>query len=156
MKAKVILLILLMTGAAALSGFAAERFGLGIILGEPTGLCAKLWFNRIVSLDFAAAWSFLDGQSFYLHLDMQYHFYGISDQVRTTAEIRQQMELPVYVGTGIKINLNENFFRTGLRVPVGINFIFHNVPLDVFLEVATGMNFYPAKKFTLNNKKYIK
>ncbi|MEJ2616343.1 MAG: hypothetical protein P8Z35_15410, partial [Ignavibacteriaceae bacterium] len=37
-----------------------RNFGLGIILGEPTGLSAKLTVNHINAFDFAAAWSFKD------------------------------------------------------------------------------------------------
>lgn len=33
-------------------------FGMGIILGEPTGLSAKAWTSNDNAFDFALAWSF--------------------------------------------------------------------------------------------------
>jgi hypothetical protein len=38
--------------------FAQERnFGLGVIVGEPTGLSAKLWTSNTGALDFGLGWS---------------------------------------------------------------------------------------------------
>ena len=33
-------------------------FGAGFILGEPTGVSAKLWLSKDDAIDYAAAWSF--------------------------------------------------------------------------------------------------
>jgi hypothetical protein len=43
-------------------GVAYEKndFGLGIILGCPTGLSAKLWLSKSSAFDAATAWSFSD------------------------------------------------------------------------------------------------
>ncbi len=41
-----------------------KDFGLGIILGEPTGVSGKLWTSSENAFDFAAAWSFSGRWSF--------------------------------------------------------------------------------------------
>ncbi len=33
-------------------------FGLGVIIGEPTGISAKLWTSPINALDFGLGWSY--------------------------------------------------------------------------------------------------
>ena len=48
-------------------------FGLGIIVGEPTGISAKLWTTENTALDAALAWSFAGDGFLRLHSDLLWH-----------------------------------------------------------------------------------
>ena len=50
-----------------------QGFGLGVIIGEPTGLSAKDWTSKTTALDLAAAWSFSHDSAFHLHGDLVWH-----------------------------------------------------------------------------------
>jgi len=82
--------------AMTLSGGRAQAqesgFGLGIILGEPTGLTAKKWLSTDTALDFAAAWSFGGEDSITLHADFLQHKFNLIKI--------ESGSLPVYYGIG--------------------------------------------------------
>src|SRR5690606_36657366 len=72
-------------------------FGLGIILGEPTGFSAKLNLSQKISIDGALAWS-LDGDtSFHLHSDLLFHSRNI---FRIDADDIQTKGFDLYYGAG--------------------------------------------------------
>ncbi|KPK98018.1 MAG: hypothetical protein AMJ90_10080, partial [candidate division Zixibacteria bacterium SM23_73_2] len=50
-----------------------DGFGLGVIVGEPTGICGKLWTSGRTAVDGAVAWSFEGESSVHLHADFLYH-----------------------------------------------------------------------------------
>jgi hypothetical protein len=117
-------------------------FGLGIIVGEPTGIDAKLFVAPERAFEAAAAWS-LDGSSrFHLQLDYLFHQY---DRIKV-AEGRA----PIFFGLGGRIEFRENEDdRLGLRIPVGIGYEFASAPFDTFLELAPVMDVTPDTEFTL-------
>ncbi|MFP4373848.1 MAG: hypothetical protein ACLFPO_05945 [Spirochaetaceae bacterium] len=112
----------------------AEVFGVGVLLGEPTGVSAKARLGPTAAVDAAAAWSFVDEGSFYFHADYLMHF----NDVFTV----DPGELPLYVGVGGMVSLRDDPLL-GLRIPVGLAYEFETVPLDVFFEVAPGMGIFP-------------
>jgi len=116
-----------------------KTFGIGVILGEPTGLAAKLWLQERVSLDAAAAWSFVSG-SFYVHGDIQWHMFDLIS-VETG-------RLPLFVGVGARIKMTPTT-DVAIRFPVGLVYIFANVPIDIFLEVAPALVLVPETGFDL-------
>jgi hypothetical protein len=108
-------------------------FGVGIIVGEPTGICAKLYLKDDQAIQAAAAMSFIGG-GVQLHADYVFHPWILQD--------KESFVLPVYLGPGIRFidyygTMNAgSHVALGLRVVVGLLFDFKNVPLDAFLEVA--------------------
>jgi hypothetical protein len=52
-------------------------FGLGFILGEPTGLSGKLFLGESRALDFGAAWSFGNNSNLHLHADYLIHRFDL-------------------------------------------------------------------------------
>ena len=129
--------ILLLIVVAATVGLFAQNSGLGvgIILGEPTGLSAKMWTGEITAFDAAAAWSFGDEGALHLNADMLFHNYGLINQA-----------FPVYYGLGARVKLAEDL-RIGLRVPVGIAYQIPNTPLDAFLEIVPVLDLIPDVDF---------
>lgn len=128
-------------------------FGLGIILGEPSGLSAKLWFDRVHASDAGAAWSFAT-QSFAFHADYLYHLRG--------AVMAGGADIPPFAGIGGYLRLNRSGYvdprgrdlepdpvEFGVRVPLGICHRFEAVPIGVSLEIVPGLELFPATFFKL-------
>ncbi|MFO8064101.1 MAG: hypothetical protein ACQETQ_05035 [Spirochaetota bacterium] len=133
---KRIVLVILLLSVLSLGGAFAETetFGLGVLLGEPTGISAKLRLDDTSALDAAAAWSFIGQGAFYFHADYLFHF---NDVLHV-----HPGELPVYVGIGGKVLLKDDP-RLGARIPVGLAYEFADAPLDVFFEIAPGVGIFP-------------
>jgi len=128
-------MIVLLAFVAAAAGFA--QTSIGIILGEPTGLSGKQWIGEGASLDLAVAWSFVPEGAFYLHVDYQQHFDDLDLDVGS---------LLWFAGIGPRIYIG-NEIGLGLRIPVGLVYDIDGVPLEVFLELAPGLNLFPGTVF---------
>ena len=143
MKTLSVLLIALLAAASA----QPSGFGLGIIAGEPTGLSAKAWLGGTVAVDAAAAWSVYHYEALHVHADLLHHNF---DLIRV-----ESGDLPVYYGIGGRLKLanagrGEADLRLGVRVPVGLSYIFEAAPVDVFLEVAPLLDLIPKTEFGVN------
>ncbi len=113
--------------------------GLGIIIGEPTGLSIKVWNSRISAFDAGIAWSFGKNGSLHLHGDYLLHnFNAFSNK-----------QLPLYYGAGARVNFGDKA-RIGFRGVLGINYIFRELPLDAFFEIVPVFDIAPATSFGLN------
>jgi hypothetical protein len=108
-------------------------FGLGIIVGEPTGLSAKVWTTEHTALDAAMAWSFVGNGFLRLHSDLLFH--------RHLIEVKQG-QLPVYFGAGAKLGFSSNL-ELGIRIPLGIAYHFESAPFEAFLELVPVFNLLP-------------
>ncbi len=119
-----------------------SNFGLGVIIGEPTGISGKNWLTRTTALDFAAAWSFEGEDSFTFHGDYLIHRFDLFPV--------DAGELPLYYGFGGKIKFEENDSSLGARFPIGINYHFEDATLDLFLEIVPVLELVPETDFKLN------
>lgn len=114
--------------------------GAGIILGDPTGLSAKFWLNDENAIDAAAAWSLDDG-ALLLHADYLIHNFRLIAV--------DEGELPFYYGIGGKIVM-ANDVILGARIPVGLSYLFVDLPLDAFFEIVPVLQLIPATDFNLD------
>jgi len=127
------------------SNFQANKtFGLGIMLGAPTGLSGKYFLGPDTALDFGIGVIGGYGRRDGLHLHMDFLWHPIS-LVST-----EPFELPLYFGIGGRIWDYDYHYRdidynegtaVGVRVPLGIAFDFNNVPIDIFAEIALVLDF---------------
>jgi hypothetical protein len=121
-------------------------FGLGVIIGEPTGLSMKFWQTRSTAIDLAAAWSFIDESAFHLHADFLWHKFDLIDV--------SEGQLPLYFGLGARMKLidgdGDDDVRVGIRFPVGLDYLFESVPFDAFVEVVPILDVAPESDVTLN------
>ncbi|HEY1558049.1 MAG TPA: hypothetical protein VGF94_24635 [Kofleriaceae bacterium] len=107
--------------------------GVGIILGEPTGICAKLYLKDDQAIQAAVGSDFVSG-GLQVHGDYVFHPWILQD--------RDSYVLPAYVGPGLRVvdyqgqNGAPSQVAVGLRAVGGLLFDFKNVPLDAFVEVA--------------------
>ncbi|MDR9419834.1 hypothetical protein [Gracilimonas sp.] len=115
--------------------------GIGVMLGEPTGISVKSWNNERTAFSFGAAWSF--GRNDALHLHGDYLLHNWLSEV-------EEGELAFYYGIGARLALSDPDARLGLRIPVGLNYIIPEVPLDLFVEAVPIFNFTPSTDFDGN------
>jgi len=137
-----------------------NKFGFGIILGDPTGGTAKLWLNRENALAFHLGASFFGSPR--IGVDYLWHFDAFESDI-----------VNLYAGPGGVIGFGEGdgfwyrnrFVRTGDEVGLagrgifGINVVPRRTPLEIFVELgvllalvpdfdsyadaAVGVRFYP-------------
>lgn len=139
------LVMLLLTAANAQS----KGLGLGIIIGEPTGVTLKVWQGGNVAFDAAAAWSFKDEGAFHVHADFLWHNFGL---ISVT-----QGDMALYYGVGGRIKFREDRglgddddALIGVRFPLGLAYYFQPFPGELFVEVVPLLNVAPSTDFDLN------
>ncbi len=129
-------LILILLGCLAGLSFGRDGdIGLGIILGEPTGLSAKWWTGKTTAFDAGAAWSFVGGGFLQIHGDFLFHDFNLF-QVETG-------KMALYYGFGGRVKF-EDQTRVSVRVPVGISYRFEKTAIELFLEVVPMLDLLPA------------
>jgi hypothetical protein len=136
-------LVLLLSAAADAR---TEGFGLGIILGEPTGVTAKTWLDRDSAIDFAAAWSFRDTDSFHFHADYLIHKGGLLEL--------DAAEHMLYFGAGGVIEFRDDRkghdTEAGIRLPFGVAFHLKAAPVELFGEIVPVMEVAPSTGLHMN------
>ena len=119
-------------------GFASNgTFGLGLEIGEPTGLNGTYFVAPERAIDFgigAIYRTYRGGDGFHIYADYLWH--------PTTLVHAQAFQMPFYIGVGGRLwNFCDgcgNGARAdgiGVRVPFGISFDFNDVPLDVYIQL---------------------
>jgi len=147
MKCKIAIIVLLLAVVSA-NARTQDDFGIGVIIGEPTGLSLKYWLDEDRAIDGAAAWSYSENDSFQLHGDYLVHNY----------DLLEADELPVYYGIGARLKFkdndgrgrNENDAIFGIRVPLGITYLFDDAPLDLFFELVPVLDLSPDVELDIN------
>ena len=115
-----------------------KNFGLGIILGEPTGISAKLWTSSDNAFDFGTAWSFKGNGHLLLQADYVWHIFRLISV--------SSGRLPFYVGVGGRVIFSDDA-TIGVRVPLGLDYMFSNAPVDIFLELVPILDLTPSTDF---------
>jgi hypothetical protein len=118
-----------------------KGFGLGIIAGEPTGVTFKYWTGNNSAFDGAVAWSFINGGAFHIHADYILHSFNLFRI--------ESGSLPLYYGIGGRIKFLDDA-GIGVRVPVGLAYLFDEAPIDIFLEIVPILDLAPKTDFKIN------
>lgn len=147
MKYKIAAITILLA-VTATNARARDTFGLGFIIGEPTGLSLKYWLDKEHAIDGAAAWSSSENDSFQLHADYLIHNY----------ELLNADNLPVYYGLGARLKFkdhdgrgrNRNDAIFGIRIPLGVTYLFDDAPLDLFFELVPVLDIAPDVDLDIN------
>jgi hypothetical protein len=116
----------------------AGKFGAGAIFGEPTGADVKYWFNEKMAIDGAIGYSWHEDAVLDLQSDILWHAFHLFPL--------SHGQLPLYFGVGglARIKNDDNPNEFGIRVPVGISYMFENAPVDIFMEVAPTLDIAPG------------
>lgn len=119
----------------------SNGIGLGLIVGEPTGISGKFWTGSTTAFDAGLAWSFIDENAFQIHADYLFH----NIRLITVSEGK----LPFYYGIGARLK-TANDIKLGVRVPLGLVYLFQNLPIDIFVEVVPILDILPKTDFQIN------
>jgi len=125
-------------------------FGIGLILGEPTGVSAKLWTSKINAFDFGLGVG-LGGDRFkykgsydnsgrvHFHMDYLWHSFNA---------INSTERFPLYYGIGGRFNTGGGYDGSlGVRGVFGIAWFPHSTPIDVFIELVPVLQITPSTGF---------
>ena len=132
---KRMLFIALFGFASTVTGTAQQKgkFGLGVVVGEPTGLAWKYWLEGTNALD--GSIGFAPSDRFRLSVDYLWHAHPFSEKA-----------LALHYGPGVTFGFGQSHYSSdyfgengggfGFRGVVGLTYLIKNTPLDVFFEAA--------------------
>ncbi|MGB2869256.1 MAG: hypothetical protein WBD36_12450 [Bacteroidota bacterium] len=133
---------------------AQEGFGLGVIIGEPTGISAKLWTSSENAFDFGLGWSvggdrivrydgnYNGGSRVHFHLDYVWHSFDA---------IHSSERFPVYYGFGGHLNNGAGYNSSmAVRGVIGVLWLPRDTPIDVFIEMAPSLQLTSSTGFGID------
>ena len=124
--------------------FAADykTFGIGVVAGEPTGITGKYMLNDNNGIDAGVGWKTSGDSEFHIYADYLFH---IHDLIKV-----QKGALPVYIGGGLRwVDRDKKDNKVGIRIPVGLEYLFEQVSLGAFAELVPVLNLSPDTEFDL-------
>lgn len=119
----------------------SNGIGVGLIVGEPTGISGKYWTASTTAFDAGLAWSFVDENAFQIHADYIFH----NMRLITIPDGK----LPFYYGIGARLKTATDV-QLGVRVPLGLAYLFQNAPIDIFIEVVPILDLIPKTDFQIS------
>ncbi|HON11242.1 MAG TPA: hypothetical protein PLE24_10280 [Chitinispirillaceae bacterium] len=135
---KKITLLLLLIVSVAFSQDSIPFLEAGVILGEPSGLSAKYWFNANNAVSAAAGFSFTD---LTVDISVDYHYHYFWPNI-------DQGQLPVFFGLGATLQIADVSF-IGARIPVGVEYLFEGPSLSAFVEIVPELSIFPETRWTM-------
>lgn len=133
--------VALIAPVSASAATASEPFGIGVILGDPSGLSAKMKMDGAHSMDGALAYSSGRRNGLQLHADYLW------DRARSWETT--QGPLDMYYGLGGRIityddNDHKSQVSVGPRGSIGLSFNVFNPNLELFGELAAVLEVAPS------------
>lgn len=118
-------------------------FGLGIMVGQPTGISGKNWVSSSNAFDFGFGYAFVPKNS-RINVHVTYLWYNFN-------VINSTERFPLYFGIGGRIKSHEIAdSKIGVRGVIGIVWLPRSAPFDVFLEAAPILNLTPSTSFEMD------
>lgn len=142
-----IMVAIFLVGPAKAAG---GDFGLGIIVGEPTGFVGKYYLSNRNAIDGAVGWSLEKDNYMHLHGDYLFHNWDLIDV--------DEGSMAFYFGIGGRIVLVDDDDdrhdydpedHIGVRFPLGLNYLFENRIFDIFAEIVPIMDVAPDTDFDI-------
>ena len=131
-----------------------RKFGLGIIIGEPSGLSAKLWTSNVNAFDFGLGWSiggdrisrydgsYNGGSRVHMHMDYLWHSFDA---------INSEERFPLYYGIGGRINSGAGYNSSAaVRGVIGVAWMPRQTPIDIFLELVPSLQLTSSTGFAID------
>lgn len=115
----------------------AGQWGVGLMLGDPSGISVKYWQDDKTAFDFALG-SQLGVAGIGIHADYLLHMYPFEEA----------QEAPIYVGGGLFLGGSDTL-GAGARGVFGICYLFDE-PFDIFFELAPKFVLAPDLGFTMS------
>lgn len=129
----IVLTILALTSLDSIAQTKGEK-GIGLMIGDPTGVTFKSWTSSKTAFDLGAAWSLEGTGGISIHGDHLWHsWFDVN-----------QGNFAFYYGIGARARFIENEDSSiGVRIPLGVNYLFEEAPLDLFVEIAPIVDLIP-------------
>lgn len=116
-----------------------KNIGIGVMLGEPTGVTVKIWKGDKTAFDIGGAWSIAkENEALHLHASLLRHSW-----------FQDRPNIAFYYGIGGRILFIDDA-AIGVRVPFGLTYVANKLPLDFFVEVAPIFDLVPDSGFAGN------
>ncbi len=142
---KLFVTIVLLTLFSPLSSH-AESFGLGAVIGDPTGVSMKMWLDKTHAIDGAFAWSLSGPNALHVQSDYLVHqlsFFHLG-----------KLPMNLYYGAGGRVSSYSGKDKSGLgigaRAPLGMSYQFNNPAVELFGEVAAILELIPSTNVYIN------
>lgn len=122
---------------------ARADFGIGLFLGEPTGLDLKIGLSRKTALDIVlGATSFRDGAASYGH---------VTYLITVVAARGSSVIVPLRLGIGAAVyGVVEDNTGLAVRVPFELGFRFRRTPVEIYLEITPKVELIDDPDFNLD------
>lgn len=125
-----------------------KALGIGVMVGEPTGISLKRWISEDRAVDAGIAWSFSGNDSLHVHADYLFHRFDLTQ----TTELRGRF--PLYFGVGGRIKVkgdkHDHDTKAGVRIPFGMSYLFDDAPIELFGEIVPVLDLVPDTDLDLN------
>lgn len=131
-------LVVLILVSISFSASNRRGFGIGAVIGEPTGISMKNWISSTKAVDGGIAW--FANKKLGVHVDYLMHNFNL-------VKVDQGL-LPIYYGIGAKMVI-DNDISVGVRLPVGMNYLFSSSQVDIFLELVPVLELVPNSAFNM-------
>jgi hypothetical protein len=128
MKSILIIVLLIMSASTW-----AQQMGLGVSLGNPTGLNGKYWLDGEHAVDGGLGFSFGKHTDVSMHSDYLFHKEG-------AFFFNDVHPLDLYYGIGGRMEFADDI-ELGVRIPLGVAHKIENATADVFGEIAPIIDF---------------
>jgi hypothetical protein len=117
-----------------------HHLGIGAQLGSPIGVNAKYWLSDACAVDGAFGLSPYSHSSVEFHADFLAHNFDLFTL--------NSGKMPVYIGGGILARFRNDGHSdmAGFRFPLGISYMFEDVPIDIFAEIAPEIIVTPFRR----------
>jgi len=137
-----LLVCLALTLPCAAQNLDTPRFEAGVAVGEPTGGIFKAWLTERNAVAAFAGVAFVPDAVAQLYADFLRHDFRFTEDLTAG-------ELPIVYGLGVT-GLFTDDFTLGIRIPLGLTYLFSDIPFTLFLHVAPRFDVIPEFDVGLN------
>lgn len=142
MKEKLIIIFFSILITSNAFGFERNKFGIGVMAGDPTGITAKYMIDNNSGIDAAIGWKTSGDNEFYISSDYLVHMY---DLIKIPKGVS-----PLYFGGGLRfIDRDKKDNKFGIRIPGGVEYLFLNNSIGAFGEIVPILDLTPDTEFNL-------
>jgi hypothetical protein len=136
-----VLLAILVACSITIAHAQEKKFGMGIIIGEPTGVSGKMWTSSDNALDAGLAYSFRRKGYVHIHADYLWHFPNA---------FQNSESLVPYAGLGGRLATGRGEGIFGARFVGGLAWYPRNAPFELFVEFVPILDLAPATEMSGN------
>lgn len=128
--------------AAHAFGLLGNEVSVGMATPSPNGLSAKFWMSRDTAIDLFSEWD-TTNKHFQVHADYLTHDFQQFEM--------EGASMPLYFGFGLRLRTTESSAtQIGIRIPIGVSYLWTTAPIDFFAEVGPRANVIPQTSFAVD------